>query len=51
MSLYLADFNLVARGLIRLHLIVILKQNVNFSFSILSLTMTVVSVKTLEELK
>ena len=36
---------------IRFHLIVILKQNVVFSFNIYSLTMTVISVETLEELK
>ena len=34
MDLYLADFNLVACDLVRLYLIVILKQNVNFSFNI-----------------
>ena len=34
MGLYLADFNLVACDLVRLYLIVILKQNVNFSFNI-----------------
>ena len=51
MSLYLADFNLVTYDLVRFHLIVILKQNVNFSFNIYSLTMTVVSVETLEERK
>ena len=50
MRLYLAYFNFVACDLVRFHLIVILKQNVNFSFNILPLTMTVVSVKMLEEL-
>ena len=34
MDLYLADFSLVACDLVRLYLIVILKQNVNFSFNI-----------------
>ena len=51
MRLYLAYFNLVACDLVRFHLIVILKQNVNFSLKIQSLTMTFVSVETLEELK
>ena len=32
MSLYLVDFNLVACDCVSFHLIVILKQNVNFSF-------------------
>ena len=53
---YLADFNLVACDFVRFHLLVILKQNVNFSFNItqhlfIQSTMTVVSVETLEELK
>ena len=51
MSLYLADFDVVACDWVRFHLIVILKQNVNFSFNIYSLTMTVISVEMLEELK
>ena len=34
MNLYLADFNVVAFDLVRFHLIVILRQNVNFSFNI-----------------
>ena len=34
MSLYLADLNLVACDFVSSHLIVILKQNVNFSFNI-----------------
>ena len=49
--LYLADFNLVACTFVKFHLIVILKQNVNVSFNIYSLILTVVSVETLEELK
>ena len=33
MSLYLVDFNLVAYHFVRFHLIVILKQDANFSFA------------------
>ena len=41
--LYLADFNLVACDFVRFYLIVILKQNVNFSFNIWSLNLLWVS--------
>ena len=51
MSLYLAGSNLVACDFVMFQLIAILKQYVNFSFNIKSLTMTIVSVEALEELK
>ena len=50
MSLYLADFNLVACDFIRFHLIVILKQCKLF-IQHLVLDIDCLSVETLEELK
>ena len=48
---YIQQILILQHDFVRFHLIAILKQNINFSFNIYSLTMTVVSVETLGELK